>query len=215
MKRPYAAYLQQLWGVNSSSPILPEHLLSRYNDDRGSINTSPYNAMPVGSGPFKVIKWDRNSLIRLAANPSYFLGRPNLKAVEFHILSDENTLETALQTHEIDMIAHGTGLNWPRYKAIASDPNDWLRAIRIESFSFVHVDFNVTHAIVGDVAVRRALAYVVNRQDIVKRICHGSATPSETDLHPRLSWAFSNQHVHYPFDRTRARAFARCRWLES
>ena len=50
MKRVYAPYLQQLWGVNGNAPILPEHLLAKYNDDRGSFNAAPYNALPVGSG---------------------------------------------------------------------------------------------------------------------------------------------------------------------
>ena len=52
MKRLYAPFLQQLWSVNGNAPILPEHLLSKVNDDRGSFNTAPYQAAPIGSGPF-------------------------------------------------------------------------------------------------------------------------------------------------------------------
>ncbi len=36
------------------------------------------------------------------------------------IMPDENTMETQLQTHEIDMIARGTAINWPRYQALAA-----------------------------------------------------------------------------------------------
>ena len=52
MKRVYAPYLQQLWSENGNAPILPEHLLAKYNDKKGSFNTAPYNSAPVGSGPF-------------------------------------------------------------------------------------------------------------------------------------------------------------------
>ncbi len=75
MKRLYAPYLQQLWGVNGNAAILPEHLLAKYNDDRGSFNNAPYNSMPIGSGPFKVIEWQRGNEVRMQANPDFYLGQ--------------------------------------------------------------------------------------------------------------------------------------------
>ena len=41
MKKLYAPFLQQLWSVNGNAPILPEHMLAKYNDDKGSFNTAP------------------------------------------------------------------------------------------------------------------------------------------------------------------------------
>ena len=60
MKKLYAPYLQQLWSVNGNAPILPEHILAKYNDDKGSFNTAPYNSLPIRSGPFKVVAWNRS-----------------------------------------------------------------------------------------------------------------------------------------------------------
>ena len=59
MKRVYAPYLQQLWSINGNAPILPAHILARYNDAKGSFNTASYNSLPIGSGPFKVVAWER------------------------------------------------------------------------------------------------------------------------------------------------------------
>lgn len=120
MKRVYAPFLQQLWGVNGNSPILPEHLLATYLNSPTSINTAPYNSMPIGSGPFKVIEWQRGTMVRLAANPNYFKGKPKLSEIDYYFEPDENTMETQLQTHNIDMIARGSGLNWPRYQALST-----------------------------------------------------------------------------------------------
>jgi peptide/nickel transport system substrate-binding protein len=206
MKRVYAPYLQQLWGVNGNAPILPEHVLAKYNDDKGSINTAPFNALPVGSGPFKVVEWQRGSVIRMEANPTYFLGKPKLREVQLKTLPDENTLETQLQTHEIDMLAHGTGINWPRYEALAGDPKNGLKAIRVDSFQFAHIDFNIQRPIVDDVQVRRALAYATNRQEIIDKILHGSGEAAETDQSPTLSWAYTKDIAHYPYDPAKARA---------
>ena len=78
--------------------------------------------MPIGSGPFKVIQWERGTVVRMAANPNYFLGKPKLNEVDFYYEPDENTLETQVQTHAIDVLARGTAINWPRYQALAGSP---------------------------------------------------------------------------------------------
>ena len=57
--------------------ILPAHLLAHL----ATINTAPYNALPVGIGPFKYVRWDRESQIVMVANPLYFRGRPKLDRI--------------------------------------------------------------------------------------------------------------------------------------
>jgi peptide/nickel transport system substrate-binding protein len=206
MKKLYAPFLQQLWSVNGNTPILPAHLLAKYNDDKGSLNTAPYNALPIGSGPFKVVAWDRGQDVRMVANPYFYLGPPKLKEVIYKILPDENTEETQLQTHELDMLAIGTGMKWPQYAALAADPSNGLVATRVDSFLFSHIDFNLKHPIVSDRNVRVALAYATNRQEIIDKILHGSAIPAETDQSPLLSWAYTNDVTHHPYDPQKARA---------
>ncbi|MDQ2992547.1 MAG: peptide ABC transporter substrate-binding protein, partial [Candidatus Eremiobacteraeota bacterium] len=168
--------------------------------------TAPYNAMPIGSGPFKVVEWTRGTLVRMEAYPKYFRGAPKLKEVIFKIMPDENTEFTQLQTHEIDMLARGTGVNWPRYEALAADPKNGLTAIRVDSFLFDHIDFNLKKTLFQDVNVRRAIAYATDRQDIIDKIYHGSGVLADTDQHPTLSWAFNPNTVKYPYDLAKARA---------
>jgi peptide/nickel transport system substrate-binding protein len=205
MKKLYAPFLQQLWSVNGNAPILPEHLLAKYNDDKGSFNTAPYNALPVGSGPFKVVQWQRGQEVRMEVNPDFYLGRPKLNEVVYKIVPDENTAETQLQTHEIDMLAMGSGLKWPQYEALAADPKNGLVAVRVDSFAWTHVDFNLKQPIVSDVQVRRALAYATDKSEIVNKVEHGSAIPADTDQQPHLSWAYTTDIAHYPFDPAKAR----------
>jgi peptide/nickel transport system substrate-binding protein len=206
MKKLYAPYLQQLWGVNGNAPILPAHLLAKYNDDKGSFNTAAYNSLPVGSGPFKVVAWNRGQDVRMVANPDFYLGKPKLNEVIYKILPDENTEETQLQTHEIDMLATGSAMKWPQYASLAADPANGLVALRVDSFLFSHVDFNLRHPIVSDRNVRIALAYATNRAQIISKLSHGSARAAETDQSPVLSWAFTKDITHHPYDPDKARA---------
>jgi peptide/nickel transport system substrate-binding protein len=205
MKRLYAPFLQQLWSVNGNAPILPEHILAKYNDDKGSFNTAPYNSMPIGSGPFKVTSWIRGQEVRMVATPDFYLGKPKLSTAIYKILADENTEETELQTHELDMLAVGSALKWPQYAALAADPKNGLIAIRVDSYAFSHIDFNLTHPIVSDRNVRLALAYATNRSEIIEKIAHGSAIPAETDQSPKLSWGYTNDIQHHPFDPDKAK----------
>jgi peptide/nickel transport system substrate-binding protein len=204
MKKLYAPYLQQLWGVNGNAPILPKHLLEKYNQS-GSINNAPYNALPIGSGPFRVVEWQRGNEVRMEAYTKYFMGKPKLNEVVFKIMPDENTNETQLQTHETDMLARGTGINWPRYEALAANPKNGLTAIRVDSFLFDHIDFNLRSPILSDRNVRVALAYATNRSEIIGKIMHGSAVAAETDQSPVLSWAYTPDFEHHPFDPSKAK----------
>ncbi|HVA27232.1 MAG TPA: peptide ABC transporter substrate-binding protein [Candidatus Baltobacteraceae bacterium] len=206
MKTPYAPFLSTIFGPNGNMPILPEHILAKYMDGKGGQNTAPFNSMPIGSGPFKVIEWNRGTVVRMSAYPGYFMGKPKLNEVDFYVEPDENTLETQIQTHAIDMLARGTAINWPRYKALGDDPKNGLKAIQVNSFIFDHIDFNLRNPILADVNVRRALAYATNRQEIIAKIMHGSEYPSDTPEHPTLSWAYTTDVVHYPFDPAKAKA---------
>jgi peptide/nickel transport system substrate-binding protein len=142
----------------------------------------------------------------MVANPYFYLGKPKLSQVIYKILPDENTMETQIQTHEIDMLGQGTGLKWPHYAELAADPASGLLAIRVNSFQWSHVDFNLKHPIVSDRQVRVALAYATNRDEIIDKILHGSAIKGDTDQHPLYSWAYTTNVTHYGYDPAKARS---------
>jgi len=204
MKKPSALYLQQLWSAAGSVPILPAHILARYNDDKGSFNTAPYNALPIGSGPFKVVAWKRGQEVRVAANQDFYLGAPRLHEVVFKILPAEN-VTMPLQVHDVDMLL-GSAIDWPRFAALAADRRNGFIARRDEEFAWTHIDFNLKRPIAADRNVRVALAYATDRKGIIAKLLHGLPIPAETDQSPRLSWAYTNDVTRHPYDPQRARA---------
>ena len=201
MKRVYAPFLQQLWGVNSNVPILPEHILAKYNDAKGSFNNAPFQSAPVGSGPFAFVRWDRGQQVVLKAFDRYFLGKPKLREVVFKSVPDDQTLVNQLHTHEIDMAAR-LGVNaWPAVQGIPG-----VTAIATPSFEYVHIDFNLKRPIFGDVRVRRALAMGLDRQGILDKISHGLGDLTKTELSPELSPDYDPNVPSYPYDPAKARA---------
>jgi peptide/nickel transport system substrate-binding protein len=201
MKKVYAPYLQQLFGVNGNAPILPEHLLVKLNDDKGSFNNAPYQSAPVGSGPFKFVAWQRGSSVRMEVNPDFYLGKPKLNEVIFSIMPDENTMLTQLRTHEIDMAVHGSGVLWDQYKNIPGTV-----AIHPQIYTYDHIDFNLTHPPFDDVQVRRGLAYAIDRKAILDKLYHGLGELAPADESPTIGKAYNPNVARYPYDPAKARA---------
>jgi peptide/nickel transport system substrate-binding protein len=52
--------------------------------------------------------------------------------------------------------------------------------------------------------VRLAIAYATNRQEIVDKVMHGAATPAETDQSKDLSWAYTDDIEHHPYNPAKA-----------
>ena len=201
MKKVYAPFLQQIFGVNGNAPILPEHLLAKFNDDKGSFNTAPFQSAPVGSGPFKFVEWQRGSSVRMDAFADFFLGRPKLNEVIYSIMPDENTMLTQLRTHEIDMEIRGSGVLWDQYKSLPDTV-----AIHPQEYVYDHIDFNITHPPLGDLQVRRALAFAIDRKTILDKIYHGLGELVPADESPSIGKAYEPNVMRYPYDPAKAKS---------
>ena len=97
MKHPYAPIVSQ-FGNYPAYPLVPAHILSRYQN----INNVPYNALPIGAGPYEVVEWARGDHILLKGNPNYWRGRPHIAALLFRFIANPNAAANQLQTGELD-----------------------------------------------------------------------------------------------------------------
>jgi len=157
---------------------------------------------PVGTGPFKLGRWDQNHLIVLEKNPHYFKpGLPYLDRVELRVMKDGITRVTALRAGEVDF-ANAV----PRESVERLDKDPHIRVLRGRETQRVTTVFNLRNPIFTDVRVRRALGgYGIDRQAIVKTALLGLGQPS---------WSFvphgAKDHLDfgedYPYDPEKARA---------
>jgi peptide/nickel transport system substrate-binding protein len=201
MKRVYAPFLVELFGPDGNAPILPEHLLAKYNDDKGSFNNAPYQSAPVGSGPFRFISWERGQEVRLAAFDGFYLGRPKLREVIYKIIPDENTLLAQMRSHELDLVFN---LSPRHYRDFRNIPG--VTVVAPPVYSYDHLDFNLRHPPFEDVAVRRALAYALDRKTMLTVLNHGLGDLAPADESPRIGHAYDPNVATYPFDPGKARA---------
>jgi peptide/nickel transport system substrate-binding protein len=178
-----------------AKPVVPEHLL------RGApeINDVPFNAHPVGTGPFRFVAWDRGRRITLAANERYFKGRPKLERIELSILPDMNTIATALRTHEVDMPVSSDPLLYDRFRAAPG-----VRAALTDWNSQRILMLDDARPALRHVEVRRAIARAIDYSVLIDKLTFQTGLPAH-DIVPPASIGFANNPA-YAYDPAAARA---------
>lgn len=168
--------------------ILPEHVFN--NGQKWEDN--PASTTPVTSGPYKYGSYTQGSDITLVANEDYVEGAPAIKKIIFSIIPDDATAIQALLNGELDYMQ-----NVPSAYAdqLLADPN--YRMIRDIYPSPYRIIFNVNDPIVGDLAVRKAIALCINREDISAKV-YANIMPPEYSAYPSCVTWCSNTTDVYP-----------------
>jgi peptide/nickel transport system substrate-binding protein len=185
LKRPFAPFVQTFF-ADSDTPydILPEHILGKYHD----LNNVPFNSLPIGTGPYRLVKWARGDRFELAANDDYFLGRPKIPKITIHIVPDENTIVTQMQSHEIDWFIQATPRVYRQVKAIEG------LDVRLVPFNgYDAIQFNTQAPPFDDARVRRAIGFAIDKPALVRDVTYNVETPATEDL-PSFLWA-SDPHA--------------------
>jgi len=199
---------------NLSAPFAP--LLATLTD-RAGMMLSPAvvqasgadianNPLKAGSGPFQFKTWTKGDHLTIERNPSYWqkdsAGRalPYLNAVNYRPITDGNVMSTNLSTATIQA---AQGLS-PQAVASAKS-NSSLIYKQIPGLSFFGIMLNTKQAPLDDVHVRRAIAWAVNRDEIVSSVLLNNGVVAQGPISPS-SWAYSASIAPYSHDVSKAKA---------
>jgi peptide/nickel transport system substrate-binding protein len=197
LRRPYAPFVASFFTMGSTPyPVLPKHLLGGMHD----INRAAYNNLPVGTGPFRVAEYRKSTFIKFVANPHYWRGPPKLKVIEYHIIPDDNTVLTQLESHELDFEYAAPQSEAP---TLATIPGTHMELTEFTAFAMIAL--NNQKPILQDVRVRRALAYATDRQAFINKVAHSIPLTADSDQ-PRFLWAHNADVMRYPHDPVKAAA---------
>ena len=176
LRHPYAEFEPTFFSTGGANPcILPKHLLAREKE----INNVAYNSLPVGIGPFKYARWNRADSVVLVPNPFYFKGSPKLRRIVFRFIPDRNVLVEQLQGGTADLWVNASPYYLDRLRALQG-----YRVTLQPSYSFGHMDFNLSHPALADARVREALRDATDRRYWWKQIAHRVGILQESYLPP-------------------------------
>lgn len=153
---PFPPFLDAL-----SFGVLPKHLL-----DGKDINTDIFNENPVGTGPYKFVNWKKGENIEFKANENYYKDTPSIKKVFLKIVPDANVRLMQLKSGELDAAL----IDFSGVEMAKKDKN--LKTLTFKSADYRALMFNFNHEILKEKAVRQALNYYINKDEIVKTLLH-------------------------------------------
>lgn len=183
---PFLASLAQGWGA-----ILPADLIARKHD---------FGIRPVGTGPFTVAEWQRDSFIRLNRFDGYFVrGQPKMREVLIRFVPEAAVKVAGLLSGEFDAVDGVGFLDLPRLRA---NPN-----VKVERLvtSLVNVlAINNSRGPLRDVRVRRALWHAIDRRQVL-RTAYGDESILAQVFMDVTSPFYVDLGDPYPYDAERAR----------
>ena len=142
-----------------------------------SVGDENYAAKPSGSGPYKLVEWQKGSKIILESNEDYYKGAPAIKHIELRVLKEATTAMVALESGGVDLVHNIGGLD-----VMTVQSNDKLGYQETNGTSIWNLAFNVNAEPFNDVKVRKALAMSVKRDDIIAGAMDGAGMPAEIIL---------------------------------
>jgi peptide/nickel transport system substrate-binding protein len=186
LSTPHAPFL-----VNLVRGIVPAHLAARPDE---------FARHPVGSGPFRLVRWVRDERVELAAFSHYYGGAPMIDGVTVRIIPDETIRLLELQKGTIDLVQNAvTSELLPLLEAAGR-----FRVVTSPSTTYTYLGMNLRDPRLADVRVRRAIASAIDRPAIIRTLLGGLAEEA-TGLLPPAHWAYEPGVTRYDYDPALAR----------
>jgi peptide/nickel transport system substrate-binding protein len=174
--------------------ILPASILNAADKGRNSLSRNP-----VGTGPFRLLKWDSGLELVFVPNEHYWADKPQIGSLIWRILPDKALLAVALNRGEIDVAQ--------------VDPESWESVLKankqivLERFSgsrTVYLGFNLSKPPFQFQKFREAVGLAIDRQKLIAHLYDGFAVVPASDM-PRGSAYFSQAAKALPFNQNLAR----------
>lgn len=189
---PYPALLAQLVKLS----VVPEAYVKKVGDVE-------FNQKPIGSGPYKLVTWQRGVRIQLDAQQGYWRGKAPFEKVEFRGVADASTRIADLRTGKADVIRGVTPDDAP---LIAKEANLQVLSVPTERIGYMFV--NTLHGPTADIRVRRAIAHAVDRKGIIDALLGGYGKMVNIVLTP-ANFGYIEGFQGYPYDPAKAKALVK------
>jgi peptide/nickel transport system substrate-binding protein len=147
-----------------------------------------YGRHPVGTGPFKFVEWKEADYIQLERYPQYFEAGddgkplPYLDKVHLKFIVEPSTLVAAVQSGEVDGINNAA----PQFVGLLRKiPH--LNVYTLVGGNWRQITFNCAKEPFSDINLRRAVAYGINREEILKQVQFGEGIVAYGPISPPMT----------------------------
>lgn len=141
---------------------------------------------PLGTGPFMLVQYQKDAIIRYKANPVYWAGKAKIDDLIFSITPDASVRWAKLQKGECHVMPYPNPADLP---AIRKDPN--VVVLEQPGLNVGYLAYNTTKKPFDDVRVRKAVNMAINKKAIVDAVYLGTGVPATNPI-PPTQWSYNN-----------------------
>jgi peptide/nickel transport system substrate-binding protein len=204
-------------------PILPKHFFSKLS--RKDLSTTSIQKELVTNGPYTLSSWKKNETIILKAVENSFLYDPRMiKELIFKIIPDENSRLTQLKRGEIDLIEDVNTEFIDELKKL-----DYIRIVTRVGRDYDYIGWNNIdpelysqskainpNKFFGNVNIRKALSYAINKEEILKEYLQGYGQLSFGPVSPIFKNYYNEKLIPYEFNPAKAKEILASEgWIDS
>ena len=188
--------------TTAPDPVLIPVLTGLLIVPTGAADKDPHAlaATPNGTGPYTLVRWDRNNQVLLEAKPRYHLGGARIENVTFKTMPDASSRLAGLQSGAVDII---TNLPPDNIKDATSTGKARVESVPSDRVVAIWLD-TLTNPILAKRDVRIALNYAVDADTIVKTVMDGYAVRLATIVPPYFA-GYDRDVKPFPYDPQKAR----------
>ncbi|HML46616.1 MAG TPA: peptide-binding protein, partial [Clostridia bacterium] len=140
---------------------------------------------PIGTGPYKFVKYEQDQYVEFTANEDYFLGAPKIKTFIYRIVN-QDTAQIDLINGDLDIVSM---ISNPKNSSLQIYTDNGMKVVEFADAGYQYMNIYTRDPKFSDVRVRQALAYAVNRQGIVDSLLDGHGIVLDAPM-IASSWAY-------------------------
>jgi len=140
---------------------------------------------PIGTGPFSLVQYQKDAIIRFKANPDYWAGKAAIDDLIFSITPDSAVRWAKVQKGECHVMPYP---NPADLDAMRKDPN--VQVLEQAGLNVGYLAYNTTKKPFDDVRVRKAINMAMDKNAIVSAVYMGTGVPAINPIPPSM-WAYN------------------------
>lgn len=189
LNRPEAPFIANL-GMDFASIFSAE-----YADNMMKAGTPDViDFEPVGTGPFQLVAYQKDAVIRYKAHPDYWAGKAPLDNLVFAITPDASVRYQKLKAGECHVMPYP---NPADLEAMQKDPD--INLLEKEGLNVGYFAYNTKIAPFDNPKVRKALNMAINKQGIIDAVFQGAGKVAKNPIPPTI-WSYNDAIVDDPYD---------------
>ena len=140
---------------------------------------------PVGTGPFALVQYQKDAIVRFKAHPAYWAGKAKIDDLIFSITPDASVRWAKVQKAECHVMPYP---NPADLDSIRKDAQ--VQVLEQAGLNVGYLAYNTTKKPFDDVRVRKAINMAIDKAAIISAVYLGTAVAAVNPIPPSM-WAYN------------------------